>query len=288
MNRYRLIVFALALCTVSLACSLSTKTSAPPAETAVPTLGTIQSTPVPTRAPATSTPRITAPPPPSQTLPPSQTPPPTPSPTVTVELPPSASLEVPPVKQTHNLTCESASVCSLMRYMGYPCVSDMVVYEALPQSYDNPHRGFVGPPTSPPGSLPPGAVLGEAGGGYGAYVEVIGAALDSLEIAHDYTYNATQDQLKALLAQEIPVLVVVTNGLWVAGNEPVTFVPTDGDGEEVTVIRHQHTYVLTAYDANGFTAINPWGGDVERFSYARFDEDWARFGRQALWIYPRW
>ncbi|MBN1284802.1 MAG: LysM peptidoglycan-binding domain-containing protein [Anaerolineae bacterium] len=194
-------------------------------------------------------------------------------------------LNVPVVRQSNNLSCESASVCSAMRYMGYPCDSDVYVFNALPQSYDNPHRGFVGPVTSAPGTLPPGAATYKTGG-YGVYVEPISAALTGLGVNHGHTYFASLDMLRQLLKAGIPVVIIATHGLGIYGEPLVAFTPTDGDGGTVTVIRYEHSYTLVGYDAGGFWAIDPWSGGVDYFTVARLDADWARLGRQAVWILP--
>ncbi|MCZ7545867.1 MAG: LysM peptidoglycan-binding domain-containing protein [Anaerolineae bacterium] len=190
-------------------------------------------------------------------------------------------LDVPVVKQSRNLSCESASACSLLRYMGYSCSDDMVVFAALPRSFDNPHRGFVGSVDSPAGSLPPG--LGQ-GNGYGVYVEALSYGLRSLGVASYYTYFASLDTLRGLLSQGVPVLIMATHGLGAYGQQPIAFTPTDGDGGSVTIIRYQHSYVLIGYDTDGFWAIDPWSGSVDYFTNARFEADWARLGRQALWV----
>ncbi len=190
-------------------------------------------------------------------------------------------LDVPIVKQSRNLSCESASACSLMRYMGYSCGGDMDVFNALPQSYDNPHRGFVGSVDSPAGSLPPG--LGQ-GNGYGIYVEALSYGLRNLGVASHYTYWASLDTLRGLIAQGVPTMVMATHGLGAYGQQPITFTPTDGDGGPVTVIRYQHSYVLIGYDAGGFWAIDPWSASIDYFSNARLEADWEKLGRQALWV----
>ncbi len=192
-------------------------------------------------------------------------------------------LDVPIVKQSRNLSCESATACSLMRYMGYGCSDDTVVFNALPRSYDNPHQGFVGPVDSEAGSLPPGAAT-EKVGGYGAYVEPVHAGLAALGVKAQYAYGASLDALRALLDQGAPVMIIATHGMGIYGYESVTFTPQDGDGGSVTVIRYEHSYAVVGYDAGGFWAIDPWSGSVDYFDNARFDADWARLGRQALWL----
>lgn len=194
-------------------------------------------------------------------------------------------LDVPIVKQSRNLDCESATACSLMLAMGYACASDMAVFNALPLSYDNPHRGFVGPVDSPAGSLPPGAAS-EWVGGYGVYVEPMQTALSRLGVNAQYIYNATLDMLRDRLDQSAPALIITTHGMGIYGYAPVSYVPTDGDGNPVTVIRYQHSYAVIGYDDAGFWVIDPWSGSVDYFANAALDADWARLGRQALWVLP--
>jgi LysM repeat protein/uncharacterized protein YvpB len=192
-------------------------------------------------------------------------------------------LDVPIVRQSRNMSCESASACSLMRYMGYPCAGDMTVFNALPRSYDNPHRGYVGPMDGRPGSLPPGAASSWVGG-YGVYVEPLHASLSGLGVASHYTYFASLSTLRDLISQGVPVMIIATHGLGIYGYGPTYFAPTDGDGGTVTVIRYEHSYALIGYDAGGFWAIDPWSGSVDYYTDARIDADWARLGRQALWV----
>lgn len=194
-------------------------------------------------------------------------------------------LNVPTIKQSRNLSCESASACSLLRYMGYPCTDDMYVFNALPRSYDNPHRGFVGSVDSPAGSLPPGAGSGQ-GSAYGIYVEALNEGLRAMGVRSNYTYNASLDTLRALLAQGVPVFITATHGMGAYGEQPISYVPTDGDGRAITVIRYQHSYVLVGYDTAGFWAIDPWSGGIDYFANTRLEADWARLGRQALWLVP--
>lgn len=194
-------------------------------------------------------------------------------------------LNVPVVRQSQNLSCESASACSLLRYVGYPCGSDAYVSGSLPESYDNPHRGFVGPVTDAPGTLPTGAA-GAKVGGYGVYVEPLSAGLTSLGVDNSYQYFASLELLRELLSAGTPVMIIATHGLGIYGEAPVTFAPTDGDGRTITVIRYEHSYALIGYDADGFWAIDPWSGGVDYFTNERLDADWARLGRQALWVLP--
>jgi LysM repeat protein/uncharacterized protein YvpB len=193
-------------------------------------------------------------------------------------------LNVPIVRQSRNLTCESASACSLMRYHGYACAGDMTVLSALPRSHDNPHRGYVGNPDMLPGSLPPGAAPNWAG--YGVYTEALSRGLNNLGVPNHYQYFATLDTLRGLIDQGIPPLIIATHGMGVHGYQPLLFTPTDGDGGTVTVIRYEHSYVLPGYDTGGFWAIDPWTGSVEYFTNARLDGQWAHLGRQVLWIAP--
>ncbi|MBN1284409.1 MAG: LysM peptidoglycan-binding domain-containing protein [Anaerolineae bacterium] len=192
-------------------------------------------------------------------------------------------LNVSVVKQTRSLSCESASACSLLRYTGYLCASDAYVLDALPRSPDNPHRGFVGPADSPAGMLPVGAADAQVGG-YGVYVEALHAGLAGLGVKSQYQYGTTLDTLRGLLDQGTPVLIIATHKMGGYGTQPVVFVPADGDGSPVTVIRYEHSYVVNGYDADGFWAIDPWSGDVEYFTVAHLDSDWGRLGRQALWV----
>ncbi|MCZ7544906.1 MAG: C39 family peptidase [Anaerolineae bacterium] len=189
------------------------------------------------------------------------------------------------MKQSRSLSCESASACSLLRAAGFACADDMTVFNALPQSYDNPHRGFVGPVDSEAGSLPPGAAQ-EKVGGYGAYVEPLQAGLAALGVTARYTYDANLDALRALLDQGTPAMIIATHGLGMYGHQPVGFVPQDGGGEAVTVIRYEHSYAVVGYDAGGFWLIDPWSGSLDYADSARLDADWARLGRQALWLAP--
>jgi uncharacterized protein YvpB len=167
--------------------------------------------------------------------------------------------------------------------MGYPCANDMYVFNALPQSPDNPHRGFVGPVISQPGTLPVGAA-GSKMGGYGAYVEAVSAGLAALGVSHSYQYFANLDFLRDAIRANIPPLIIATHGLGIYGQSPVTFVPTDDDGSSITVIRYEHSYVLVGFDAGGFWALDPWSGGVDYFTNAQLDADWARLGRQVLWV----
>jgi LysM repeat protein len=201
-------------------------------------------------------------------------------------LPPTRPLlNVPIVRQSRNLTCESASACSLMRYHGYACAGDMSVLNALPRSYDNPHRGYVGNPDMLPGSLPPGAAPNWVGG-YGVYTEALSQGLANLGVPGHYQYFASLDTLRSLLDQGIPPLIIATHGMGAHGYQPSLFTPVDGDGGTVTVIRYEHSYVLSGYDSSGFWAVDPWTGSVEYFTNARLDGQWALLGRQVLWIAP--
>ncbi len=197
----------------------------------------------------------------------------------------SVYLNVPAVQQSYQMSCESASACSLLRYAGYTCESDITVFNALPKSPDNPHRGFAGSVHARPGSLPTGAASWGVGG-YGVYTEPMDAALKSLGVNSQYKYFADLAFLRQLLDSGTPPLIIATYGMGRYGSAPLTFVPTDGDGGSVTIVRYEHSYAVIGYDAGGFWVIDPWTAKVHYYTNARLDADWARLGRQVLWVSP--
>ena len=198
---------------------------------------------------------------------PTATPTPTPTPT---PLPSSAWVPVVGQPQTYNLSCESRSAVDLAGYWSVD-IQELEFLDLLGLS-DNPHVGFVGDVTMPPGSLPPY--------GYGVYAEPVAATLKDYGLDAKPMYNLGLDGLKAELLAGRPVLVWATYGMELF--EPIEW--TSRDGRISTIIPFMHTFVVTGYDETYVVALDAYDASLQRFPSDTFVQAWSLFDQMAVLV----
>ena len=190
---------------------------------------------------------------------------PVPSPT---PIPTSASLELVGGKQSRNLTCESQTASDLAKFWG-KSVGEMEFFNKLPRS-DNPSKGFVGSPDSPPGGLPPN--------GYGVYAEPVAQTLRSFGLEAEAHSKKGINWLRQELAAGRPVMVWATYGF----KEGPVRTYKARDGQEVPVVQYEHSFLAVGYDADGVSVIDPLDGQRKTFPYAEFYRGWSLLDQMAV------
>jgi uncharacterized protein YvpB len=144
--------------------------------------------------------------------------------------------------QLFPLGCEAAAAKDWADYFS----KDFSEYEFqyhLPIS-DNPDYGFVGSVNGPWGQVPPYA--------YGVYAGPVADLLNAYGVPARAYKNYTLEQLKAKIAQDIPVIA------WVIGNV-VGGVPTwytDSSGRTVIVAAYEHVVIVTGYSQDRIRYMN--------------------------------
>jgi len=185
---------------------------------------------------------------------------------------------VPHGRQLQNLSCESRSAVDLAAFWGVK-IGEKAFFNALPKS-DNPHKGFVGKVTAPPGSLPPL--------GYGVYAEPVAATLQRFGLDARPRYRLGLDGLRAELAAGRPVLVWITYELRFYPTQ--TWVSRDGDTS--AIVPYEHTGVVIGYQSapatdQGVFVTDPWDGQIKFYPYDAFEASWSRFDQMAVTVRGR-
>jgi len=184
------------------------------------------------------------------------------------DLPGEAQIEgVHGYAQAYNLTCEARSAVDWARFFGGN-ISEMEFQAALPLS-DNPEVGFVGYYDDPMGRLPPLA--------YGAYAAPVAQTLAGFGVDAAAVSGYSLNDLRRQVASGNPVIVWVVGNTWWDGT-PVDY--RAEDGSTVTVVRFEHTVILTGYDAYGVSLVD--GGQVYWRSYDTFLASWSVLGNMAV------
>jgi len=217
----------------------------------------------------TNTPTITYTPSPTSTFTPSLTPTATATspPTLTPTLPTSASIQgISGRWPAYSLDCESRSAVDWAAYFGVQ-IDEGTFFNGLPSS-DNPNLGFVGNVHGPWGQIPPND--------YGVYAKPVANLLRSYGLEADAVYDFSWLGLQAEIASGEPAIVWVVGR--VARGTPVPY--TSSDGEQTTVVRFQHTVILTGYDAQQVTVLD--GDWVYQRSVQDFLDSWGALGNMAV------
>jgi uncharacterized protein YvpB len=170
--------------------------------------------------------------------------------------------------QSYNLSCESRSASDLARFWGYD-VAESEFLARLPRA-DNPHRGFVGSPNDPRGSLPPE--------GYGVYAEPVAALLKKYGLPAHAESGRDLDWLRQQLAAGQPVIVWTTYDF---KPEPAQSFK-DSRGQEFQAVPFEHTYLAVGYTPQGFYAIDAYDGQRKFFTTAEFEAGWNQLNQMAV------
>ncbi|MBC8506798.1 MAG: C39 family peptidase [Anaerolineales bacterium] len=217
----------------------------------------------------THTPTITLTPTPTLTFTPTQTPTATATspPTLTPTLPPAASIQgISGRWPAYSLDCESRSAVDWAAYFGVH-IDELAFFNNLPSS-DNPDQGFVGNVHGAWGQIPPSP--------YGVHAKPVAQLLRSYGLEADAVYGSNWPALQAEIAQGEPVIVWVVGR--VARGTPVPYISSDG--HQTTVVRFQHTVILTGYDQHSVTVLD--GDWVYQRSVKDFLDSWSSLGNMAV------
>jgi uncharacterized protein YvpB len=203
------------------------------------------------------------------------TPTPTPAPTAAASptpspLPSSVWVPVAGHPQTYNLSCESRSAADLAGFWGVAV--DELEFLSIMGKSDNPHVGFVGDATMPPGSLPPY--------GYGVYSEPVAATMRDYGLDARPVYALGLDGVKAELLAGRPVLVWATYGMEL--NDPIEW--TSVDGRVSTIVPFMHTFLVVGFDEEGVFLLDAFDATVQYYTFETFLPAWNLFDEMAVTV----
>jgi uncharacterized protein YvpB len=169
-------------------------------------------------------------------------------------------------KQLLPLDCESAAATDWAAYLGRS-LNELDFQAALPSS-DNPNLGFVGDVNGTWGKTPPD--------GYGVYAGPVANLLNAYGIPAKAYTGYTLDQLKAKIAENIPVIVWVVG--FVQPGTPITY--TASDGSQVVVARREHVVIVTGYTDSFIRYTTEGNSYIARTSV--FLESWGVLGNMVI------
>jgi uncharacterized protein YvpB/cell division protein FtsB len=181
-------------------------------------------------------------------------------------LPPEVDLLIAPLRQTHNLSCESAAAAMVAQYQGVQ-LTEVEVLAALPK-LANPHLGFRGNVDGPTGGI----------ADYGVYAGPILAILNDQGLQARLVEDGLAG-IKAAVARGNPVIAWVTYNCL-----PSTPTEVNIDGQTVTLVPNQHVVVVTGYNAEGIWANDPWDGQHDFYPTADFIRAMGYFDDMAIEI----
>ncbi len=145
-------------------------------------------------------------------------------------------------RQFFALGCEAAAAKDWSNYFGYD-FNEFEFQYRLPIS-DNPNYGFVGDVNGPWGQVPPYA--------YGVYARPIADLLKAYGIPAKAYEGYTLEQLKAKVADDVPVIA------WVIGNV-VLGLPshyTNSEGRTTIVAAYEHVVIVTGFNEDQIRYMN--------------------------------
>lgn len=187
--------------------------------------------------------------------------------------PPPEEVFIPEVTgypQTWDLSCESRSAVDLAAFWDVT-VGEGSFVEALPRS-DNPHEGFVGDVSDPPGSLPPN--------GYGVYARPVADTLRRYGLDAQAHQWLGLEELQWQLADGRPVVVWATYDMRQAEIIPWT---TAG-GSEVAIVQWEHTFIAVGYDAQGIFLVDAYDGETKYYTFEAFVAAWMQLDEMAVTV----
>jgi uncharacterized protein YvpB len=137
---------------------------------------------------------------------------------------------------------------------------------------DNPHVGFVGDVTMPPGSMPPY--------GYGVYAEPVASALEAYGLDASPVYDLGLETLKAELVAGRPVMVWATYGMQLFNPREWT----SRDGRVSTVVPFMHTFVVIGFDETYVVVLDAYDATIQRYPHDTFLQAWSLFDQMAVTV----
>jgi uncharacterized protein YvpB len=187
------------------------------------------------------------------------------------KLPPSAYINgIYGSPQLYTLDCEAQAAVDWARFFGVT-ISELEFIDRMPLS-DDPTQGFVGNVNGAMGRLPPDD--------YGVYAGPVA------ELLREYGLNAAAvsgwdiESIKKEIAEGRPVIVWIVNLPFAV--ETSQYTPSNGN--TTAVARFEHTWIITGYNANTFTAVDSeWTYNVMTSTLV---ERWNALGNQAIILLP--
>jgi len=165
------------------------------------------------------------------------------------------------------LSCESRSAVDWANFFGVS-LSENNFQAQLPQS-DDPDAGFVGSPDGLEGQLPPNS--------YGVHANPVAALLHHFGLNAQAVHGYSFDDLRKQIAAGHPVIVWVYGNIWY-GVAPAQY--TASDGHTATVVRYEHTVIITGYDDYAVTILD--GAVAYSRSIPQFLSSWSTLGNMAV------
>lgn len=175
---------------------------------------------------------------------------------------------MPAHAQSLSLSCEARSAADWAAFWGVK-ISEQKFLAMLPRS-GNPETGFVGDPKSSWGDIPPH--------GYGVHATPVANALKKLGLQATARRNMKWDDLRAEVAAGRPVIVWIIGQMW--SGTPIKYKAPDG--HTVTVAHHEHTMIITGYDAKWVDVVDAYTGQYQSYSIETFQRSWSTLGNMAV------
>jgi uncharacterized protein YvpB len=164
------------------------------------------------------------------------------------------------------IDCEAAAAVDWAKHFGV-VIDEREFQLRLPHS-DNPDYGFVGDVSSVWGKLPPH--------GYGVYAGPVADLINTYGVQAKAYKGYTLEQIKAKIAQDIPVMAWVTGN--VAPGVPVVY--TDSLGRTYIAAAFEHVVIITGYDASHIRYISE---GITQFTTTRaFLSSWGVLGNMVV------
>ena len=176
---------------------------------------------------------------------------------------------VPRVHQWYNLTCEYAATAAVTWYYGN-LVSQRTFINEVP-SNPNPHLGFRGRVNGPVGGT----------GDYGVYAEPLVPVLEKHGFNADVVYGDIP-WLKRQIIADRPVIVWMTYQARTSTRQYAW-----SDSTRFLLVPWEHCVVVTAYDNDGVTIMDPFTGSFKDIAWADFERAWDYFDNMSLLVTPQ-
>lgn len=213
--------------------------------------------------------------------------------------PPAATgvqLKIPYVSQLPNYPtgCEAASAAMLLQFYGYPVgISEMV--NAIPRQDLYRENGkvygpditkaFVGDPTQTYTNPRPG---------YGVFSPALTRSIQQVVDRHgggnlvQNISGCSFDDLLKILDSGHPLIVWATYRMKVPAQVNAWYIKNgDGTDRYFEYPRETHVMILSGYDSNTVTTVDPYGAGVLKFDRQTFYDRWVLLGRQAIVMYEK-
>lgn len=182
-------------------------------------------------------------------------------------LPDSAALDVQLVWQNPELPngCESTSLCTVLRYFGFPATKTEIAYEYIPyELLDQTPQGYYAPDPAEKYAGDPATSLG-----FYCFEQPVIQASNQYFIRHESTLaaidlsGANVQTLKTYLANGMPVLLWCTQNYGAEATYHDAFSWFLPSGSNYIPYSNLHCVVLVGYDEYCFTLCDPLEGELQ-------------------------